>query len=397
MATITGQEFADYELIISDDHSSDETAAFLRGLDHPNVRVVSPDGAPSMTEHWEWVLSQARGDWVMFVGQDDGVQTYFFKLAGELTAIADRKGIRAITSERAYFFWRGCEAFYGDAAVGFSATGSARVLDSGWQSFLVLTGMQSYFELPQMYTTSLFRRDLIDEARRKQSGKLFVTHPQDANLAAIACSLERKFLKSMIPLGWVGSSPKSAGLAVAAALTDEHGGFDSLRKDYLGRISNSQLTYHPLAGDFSLSSNAVYFWAALLCTDGLRRGWINRLLGSAVLKMLIFGSARAEIDSAGNVFGTGRLIMLKELTARNNSSDFMVKLIAALHPLACRVMRTLGCGCRRVRRLFRPERAVRLEISWREEPDIDLTKAAARTKEFVSAAGLIETLSADMQ
>ena len=38
--TIISQDYKDYELIISDDHSTDGTKEFLEMLSHPNITVV---------------------------------------------------------------------------------------------------------------------------------------------------------------------------------------------------------------------------------------------------------------------------------------------------------------------------------------------------------------------
>mgnify|MGYP000642041826 CR=1 FL=1 len=217
--TIISQEYSDYELIISDDHSTDGTREFLDTLVHKNISIIYPSEPLSMTEHWEWALEHAKGEWQIFVGQDDGLQAYFFKLADRLTAEAKGKTLRSIMSSRAYFFWKGCEYVYGDIAVGYLAINKTKVHNFKYETLKALLGLQDYFELPQMYTTALFHRDLLDEARVKQDGKVFSCHPQDANLAAIACSLEAEYLKSYIPLGWVGTSPKSAGMAISGSVS----------------------------------------------------------------------------------------------------------------------------------------------------------------------------------
>ena len=188
--TIINQDYYDYELIISDDHSTDGSKEYLATLlSHPNITVIEPEQQLSMAEHWEWVLSHAHGEWLIFVGQDDGLQPYFFSLADQLVDIASIAGVRAIMSERAYFFWKGCDFMYGDVAVSYHAKNSIKFLNFGFEVIKALLVTQSYFDLPQMYTTSLFHRGLIAEAKQKQEGRLFVTHPQDANLDEIACSL----------------------------------------------------------------------------------------------------------------------------------------------------------------------------------------------------------------
>lgn len=157
-----------------------------------------------------------------------GMQAYFFELADILTDIALEHGLRTITSSRAYFFWKGCESVYRDIAISYVATNKWAIKSIKCDGLKALFGLITYFDLPQMYTTSLFHQDLLDEARLLQNGSVLTAHPQDANLAAIAYSLEDKYLRSFIPLGWVGTSPKSAGMAVSCFKVNVNLGFDNL-------------------------------------------------------------------------------------------------------------------------------------------------------------------------
>ncbi|MFI8735961.1 glycosyltransferase family 2 protein [Ectopseudomonas toyotomiensis] len=291
VCSIVSQSCENYELIISDDHSVDDTASYLQSLQsNSKIKVISPSERLSMTEHWEWALSHAQGEWLIFVGQDDAVQPYFFSLADKLTTVASERGIRAIMSERAYFFWDGCQAVYGDVSVSYVASPKLKVLNSALEATKALLGIVDYFELPQMYTTSLFHRSLLDEAKKRQNDKVFSCHPQDANLAAIACSLEPRFLKSYIPLGWVGSSPKSAGMAVAANDDALNGAsaLKELKADYEEKIQKSKLKYNARAGNFALSDLPIYFWQALIETPGLRSNWVNKFLTSRVFGAIFF-------------------------------------------------------------------------------------------------------------
>jgi len=135
-----------------------------------------------------------------------------------------------------------------------------------------------------MYTSSLFHKSLIEEGKVKLGGKIFVSHPQDANLAALASSLEKKYLYTQIPLGWVGTSPKSAGLAVTKnGLRMIDSNTSGVASVYLEKISNSRITYDPRAGDFQLGSGAVYFWQSLLKTNKLRGKIFDKFLSGKFL------------------------------------------------------------------------------------------------------------------
>lgn len=399
LETILGQDYEDYEVLVSDDHSSDDSWALLQSMDHPRLRRLRPPEGLSMTEHWEWALSQARGRWLVFVGQDDGLQTYFFRLADLLTSQAERRGLRSIMSERAYYFWSGCEFLYGSAWLDFKATPSVEVKDCRIEAAKVLVGAKEYFDLPQMYTTSLFHRDLIDEARSLQEGMVFSAHPQDANLAAIACSLDRRFLFSSIPLGWVGTSARSAGMAVSAASVETPDGstrqeLETLNADYQGRILRSAFPYHHLAGPFAFGSMILYFWQALCQTSRLRRPWINGLLLSRPFRGVLLGLVRSEGRHAkhGVQRNSG---MFEEILARNDCNRALVMSAFAAAEVARGGMFALGWARKALRRLFRvlgPGRMV-VYATLEMEPRCDLPSASRRIADEIHRRGWLDPAS----
>lgn len=381
--TIIDQEYSDYELIISNDHSDDGTKQYLDALSHPNIRIVEPPESLSMAEHWEWALSHAQGDWLIFVGQDDGLQHYFFQLADRLTEIANKKNLRAIMSERAYFFWKGCSFAYGDVAVSYTAINKLKIHNSKFQAIKALLGIQRYFELPQMYTTSLFKKSLLDEARIKQEGKVFVSHPQDANLAAIACSIESGYLKSYIPLGWVGTSPKSAGMAISHAARKsenpsvETNGLTTLKKEYEEKIAKSNFKYPNYAGDFSFGNTSIYFWQALLQTKSLRHSVLNRVINSQVFKILMFSGVLFDLIRRRKL-STHRYMYMEIL--RRNHCNFVLVLLTSLivflgFPL-WKLSDFLFRAINKVKHLLFGTRVFYI-INWAEDQDMDMIKASS--------------------
>ncbi len=340
ITSVLSQGYDSFELIVSNDHSLDETNQYLKSITHPKVIKLSPPHKMSMAEHWEWLLEHASGEWCIFVGQDDGLQAYFFPLADRLTAYAEECGARTITSRRAYYFWDGCQDAFGNAQVSYSASRGMRLRSNRTSLIQTLAGFSNYFELPQMYTTSLFHRDIIAEARAKQHGKVFVTHPQDANLAALGCSLDSKHVRSEIPLGWVGSSPKSAGLAVVSDRLQE------LRDDYIAKVQTSTLEYSRSIGDFALGLCALYFWGALLQTDSLRGSNYNAFLRSKFIKYCVFLSALYELHATNRMEKTP---LFKQVVASNSCSYFFLK---ACFP-AYAVLRKCAVLLSRVLRKFR--------------------------------------------
>lgn len=325
--SIICQDFLDYEIILSDDNSNDGTTEYLKGIDHPNIKVYFPEPGMSMAEHWEWALSHAKGQWVMFLGQDDAVQNYFFRLAEKLVSTAEKQHLRAIMSSRAYYFWPGCEFHYGPTALAFSAKPAVEILSTQKEAVATLMGTQFYFELPQMYTNSLFHCSLIDEIKSKQGGPVFVTHPQDANLAAALCRMESKYLKSEIPLGWIGTSTKSAGLAISMNSNTNKEDLNKLRESYEATIQKSKLPYHVWAGSFLIGSHLLYFWQALIQTTELNSRRFN-LISSKVARIFLFALAWVKMPQKKRL--SNRAMFLDALRVNGISKSIWFAMIPVM-------------------------------------------------------------------
>jgi glycosyltransferase involved in cell wall biosynthesis len=71
--SILAQEFTDYELIVSDDASTDESAGIIRryAARDPRLRAEIHPANLGMVANWNWCLQQARGEYVKYLFGDD--------------------------------------------------------------------------------------------------------------------------------------------------------------------------------------------------------------------------------------------------------------------------------------------------------------------------------------
>ena len=332
----------------------------------------------SMTEHWEWALKKAKGDWLIFLGQDDALQPYFFDLANKLTHVASRKNINSICSKRAYFFWHGCEELYGDIAINYEAQNIIEVKNFIFNSLKALFGFISYFELPQMYTSSIFHKSIINKARNLQFNKVFSCHPQDANLAAIAASLEKKYLYSGIPLGWVGTSPKSAGMAIASVNnTFSNKSMKSLKREYLYKINNSKISYHHLAGDFSFDNDAIYLWQAFLKTEKLRSNVINKFLHSYLFRFLLLSSVYAKMLVSRSL--RGKINQFIKILNINHIPLFFIKISSLLFVF----LYFLFFSFRYIKQIFSTKKKIFFYFTWTDFPNLTIKKISDIVKKNI--------------
>lgn len=314
------QECSELEVIVSVEEYENDALAYLKGENDRRLRIITPPPSLSMAEHWDWVQTHAVGNWQMFVGQDDGLQEDFLETADRLIERAEALGIRTISSQRAYLHWPGSTYDHtGRGRVERGCKSKISVQSIRGEAIKALTGFKSYFDLPQMYTHSMFHRDLISECRNLQGGALFTCHPQDANLAALAVARETSFLYSGVPLGWSGNSDRSAGMAV---LSISGKGADSktaekIGTEYVSRVNGSKILYPEWAGDFAIGDLNLYFWQALRQTEVLQNDrFVSEITGDEFTSRL-FSRIVANQISSGRVWARRRV---SELVGRQYPS-----------------------------------------------------------------------------
>jgi glycosyltransferase involved in cell wall biosynthesis len=69
--SVLTQSFTNFELIISDDRSTDETLDLVRSFGDPRILIVNGPATGSAEQNWNFGVSAARGQFIKVMGQDD--------------------------------------------------------------------------------------------------------------------------------------------------------------------------------------------------------------------------------------------------------------------------------------------------------------------------------------
>ncbi|CAM3335791.1 glycosyltransferase family 2 protein [Helicobacter labetoulli] len=203
----------DYELLVSDNYSSDGSYEYIQTITHPCVKILRPPSIKTMSTHFEYLLDQAQGDWITIVGSDDGVQPYFFSLADRLIELANTQNIRVINGERAYYFWQDCGKKYGNIQTQYIAE-SRYIIKSADKEFMpTLLRGEGFFSMPQIYAGSLVHKDVIAYIKRAQNGIFFKSIAGDGYASAAMASIGERYIHSYVPLTWIGTSPEKQKVA----------------------------------------------------------------------------------------------------------------------------------------------------------------------------------------
>lgn len=104
---IFSQTKQDFELIVSDNCSTDGTAQFLAGINDPRLKVVRPDHPMSMPDHWNFaydrVLAESSGDYVLLTSDDDALTPDAIETLDDFLSTNTWAQVIQITNETYYY------------------------------------------------------------------------------------------------------------------------------------------------------------------------------------------------------------------------------------------------------------------------------------------------------
>ncbi|WNO03723.1 glycosyltransferase family 2 protein [Rhodoferax mekongensis] len=218
LRTLIAQDYQDCEFLVSDNFSQDDTSAVVAEFSDTRLRYVNTGKRLSMAQNWEFALDHARGEFITYIGDDDGFIPG--ALAGAMRIINTHGGL-ALVWEKAEYCWPD----YIDAGMRNSV--STRVTDfslthlSGAEERVrVLAFKTGYTRLPCLYNGIVARQCMLDLKKSSDNGVFFNAISPDA-YSAIALSVRLgKYLSSNYPFSVSGASRHSNGTSFMKRGTD---------------------------------------------------------------------------------------------------------------------------------------------------------------------------------
>jgi glycosyltransferase involved in cell wall biosynthesis len=207
LATVLEQSSQDYEVIVSDNASTDETRAVVNRVADPRVHYFNTGQRLSMCGNYEYALERARGDYVIFIGDDDAV------IPGAIDYLLSL--VRGIP-EKTIHMWplhtydwpvagkKGRVAYLAPAR-------TPSELDlKALARFVVGKGGWKYYELPSPYHAAI-PRHLLNKIRLR-TGRVFHSTQPDVFTAMALPALAYRAINIGTSITFNGRSSRSNGL-----------------------------------------------------------------------------------------------------------------------------------------------------------------------------------------
>lgn len=207
LRTCLRQTYKNFEIIVSDNCSSDNTHELVKCIGDSRVRYINPGKRLSMAGNFEFALGHVNDGFVMFIGSDDGVMPDAIEY---VDSIVRHHKVDAVACRQASYVWPN----FLDTEI------AGRLIFGGWRNDIEIRRSSEWirktldfevhycFELPNLYCGFVHKR-VIDKAYK--DGKYFRSITPDAYSAFATAIFVDEYAFSHRPFSIAGASPKSNG------------------------------------------------------------------------------------------------------------------------------------------------------------------------------------------
>jgi hypothetical protein len=195
-----------------------------------------------MSSNWELAVGQARGEYVLVIGDDDGLLPYSL---AEIDRLLRQHPTRALRWTAAYYSWPTIDLpGQGDyLRVGLGR--EVRTVEARHAIADAVAFRACYSNLPMMYNAAV-RRDLLDELRDR-AGRVFPNHYPDVYTGFALGHLAGTYVSTDVPMSVAGTSGGSFGVA-----TLFHRGKSARDHEFRSLNSRERLPTHPWVPDLPI-------------------------------------------------------------------------------------------------------------------------------------------------
>lgn len=202
LATIVAQDHDSFEIVVADNASGPETRRVVEELADHRVVYLRSDVSLSMSANWQRALTACRGEWITFIGDDDGL------MPGALTecdALIAAHSVRSIRQQYAVYVWP-CAGATGEANRLQLHLGRRVQVEEARLSLLEMMARPNSAPIPLPYH-GWIHRSLYDQAAK--SGPVFQGMDPDTYAGVLLAALTDRFVSQDRPLSAIGISGTS--------------------------------------------------------------------------------------------------------------------------------------------------------------------------------------------
>lgn len=207
LRTVVSQAYSNLEIIVSDNYSQDNTKDVVHSFNDSRIRYSCTEKRLGMSSNWEHGLSLVSGDYVMFLGDDDGLLP---EACNDVASLLGSFKMKTLIWLKPDYNWPGAVC---ENELSILMANELLVIDSKILLRALAFGLISYGRLPSLY--SGFVSTEVINAVKKRSGKFFCSVTPDVYSGIVLASQLESYYYSTRPFSVNGGSVHSNGQAIA--------------------------------------------------------------------------------------------------------------------------------------------------------------------------------------
>lgn len=231
--SILNQEFEDYEIIICNNNSIDDTEEIVKNFANEKIIYMKSNIDLSMTDNFEFAYSKATGQYVTYIADNDGFIDGALSFMYNLIKLNNYPNI--IRWEKNMYNWPSMKSINKNLLY-INIFKKFEIIESNNMIKQVLNGKQTFQNLPMIYT-SLIKRDLVEKLIKK-TGRLFHSASPDISSGFSFALITDNYLSLSYGISCGSFSAKSNGYNCLNKKNNH------ISKDFTKLMTASNINFH---------------------------------------------------------------------------------------------------------------------------------------------------------
>ena len=249
LKTVLNQNYSNIQIIVSDNSDQCIVKDIVSEFDDNRIKHIVPKRTSiNFSEDWEFALSGADGDYVTFLGDDDGALPNAYSLGMSYILNND---IDAFTWRKINYNWPDHLLPEFRSAMSGESSPEIQKIDARKALKLLSKFKIGYNTLPCIYNSIVSMKDVKFVINKTRQKKFFSGSIPDVYSGIALSSVIKKYYYASFPLTVNGASAKSSGVIQGKS------NLSKKQKEQIVDVLSSKQRYHRDIGGFSTSIASI--------------------------------------------------------------------------------------------------------------------------------------------
>ena len=249
--TCLSQYYENYEIIVYQDKIFPSVEKKINSYSSSRLKFYGGSKRLSITENWELALDKCKGEYVLFLGHDDGL---LFNALRDLNIVVNITKEKLIRYERINFDMVDSSITEPHIDIplirgNYKKSGIRLIYD-------IINFKKSYTALPMLYN-SIVHRDLLKKLKNL-TGRVFASRNPDVYTGFALAYLSKNFFDIGKPMAINTGTVHSMGISILAKEENDKTKDEvNKEREYISLFEEQGIDHHPEIPDFNTVYNHV--------------------------------------------------------------------------------------------------------------------------------------------